>query len=359
MPTPTEISLARELVEPLVERVSYLLLRGGFSSFLQFRLNFLEECHRATTSFSRSTYGRINPEGLKEVLRSSGVLLLSTEYRSLLEAYSDMVGFLIADDLLTVLHPLFWIKSTAQMEAAVAQVSTLFPSEEAAAGAPVKTVVTVESAAAALEVLFASTPGADADTETAMDIARADVESSLTAANFPTGAVPKDDIVALVALLIQQHPCLAAIIHDRSGDAAPMTAAVVTVDAMATTKSSTMAKSVTCGPLAGSTFRVSYKGCSTHRKFERYEEDKDRRDEWIRGRDERDARPMYLRHTVGYAGHLPEYQYHFGRTFHVIEENLPQLTQPKPPLEPVPPEWYGPGRELRGNRMTAHSHRFA
>lgn len=99
-------------------------------------------------------------------------------------------------------------------------------------------------------------------------------------------------------------------------------------------------------------------GVRTNRKFERYQ-DEDRRDEWLRGRDEKDARSMYMMHTAGYGGHLPEYRYHFGRTFHVIEEDLPMLTKPKEARPPVAPDTFGPPLVLRSSRMSEHHYRFS
>ncbi|AIN98925.1 hypothetical protein LPMP_250610 [Leishmania panamensis] len=405
--TSVEVVLAREACEPLLLSVTNRLLRGGFAGYVEFRQAYAKECECAvassnsmsaasfsararppppvtmrvaagsaaaagTTGFSSSPSApkqqiscrRINPEGLKVVLAQSGVLLTPENHAAILLAYSDPVGFVLADDLLAALDPCR--QAPLALVQAVSEVvsSTLF----AASPLP-RMAVTTDSVRDALSAIFAvelsseEENAVDAQTAaarlSALVAAQADVQATFTPTVYAgEGAVQCGDVATFIVLILQQHPCLVEMMPERCSSVAAVLQ-LVPANFSFSRGAGSAAVSADSGIDSTALFSIRHTGSTARRKFERYEENKDRRDEWIRGRDEADARPMYMRHTAGYGGHLPEYQYHFGRTFHVIEEDLPQLTKSKPPLEPVPPDWYGPGVELKGSRMNAHHYRFA
>ncbi|KAK7200396.1 hypothetical protein NESM_000093700 [Novymonas esmeraldas] len=402
-PTATEVVLAREACEPLLSSVTHRLLRGGFARYIEFRRSYAKECERAVASStpasgSASLTGsrrpqpppqtlrlgvtatatpkapppapvvpaprrRINPEGLKMVLAESGVLLAPEEHTAILLGYSDPVGFVLADELLAALHPCERAPPSLSQTVAAMTDSTFF------AALPTSCIaVTMDSARDVLLALFAAELSAEEEQAAAdpssLAVAVADAEAGVrttfTAAVYADApGVPCDDVTTFIVLTLQQHPCLAAIMPGRFDSVSAALSLVPAPPTLSRAAASLAAASATRGIDGAALFSIRHMGSTTQRKFERYEADKDRRDEWIRGRPEADARSMYMRHAAGYAGHLPEFQYHFGRTFHVIEENLPQLTQPKPPLEPVPADWFGPGVELKDSRMNAHHYRFA
>ncbi|CBZ27628.1 conserved hypothetical protein [Leishmania mexicana MHOM/GT/2001/U1103] len=407
--TAVEVVLAREACEPVLLSVTHRLLRGGFAEYVKLRQAYAKECERAVASakstaaalpstgafqapppqtmraapasaaaahaaeFSSSSSVptpqisrcRINPEGLKLVFAQSGVLLTVDNYAAILLAYSDPVGFVLADDLLETLHPCRQAPPTLAQSVSEVVSSTFFST------LPLPCVaVTVDSARDALSAIFAAELAREeesavdaptaADQLAALVVAQADVQATFTPTVYAEGAaVPCDDVTTFIVLTLQQHPCLAAMMPARCNSVAASLQLVPAPPPLGQGAASPLATSIASGTNGAALFSIRHTGSTTQRKFERYEEDKDRRDEWIRGREEADARPMYMRHAAGYGGHLPEYQYHFGRTFHVIEEDLPQLTKPKPPLEPVPADWYGPGVELKDSRMNAHHYRLA
>ncbi|KAG5502789.1 hypothetical protein JKF63_04557 [Porcisia hertigi] len=409
-PSAVEVVLARESCEPLLSSVTHRLLRGGFAQYISFRRAYARECERSMASsklvsgpprrtgvrrlppqpgmhiFSGSgataglaalcsspkpaqevPHTRINPEGLKVVFAESGILLSSENYTEILLAYSDSVGFVLADDLLAALHP------NRHIPPALAQnVSEVFSSTFFAALPQSCRFVTLESARDVLSAIFAvqlSSEEAEGDAVSAhttaaqisaLTRAQADVQASFTPNVYgEAAAVPCDDVTTLVGLILHQHPCLASMVSARFKSVASLMP-LVPASSPSSQDDASRAPTSTISSIDGSAlFSIRHTGSTTRRKFERYEEDKDRRDEWIHGREEADARSMYMRHAAGYGGHLPEYQYRFGRTFHVIEEDLPQLTKPKPPLEPVPADWYGHGVVLKDSRMNAHHYRFA
>ncbi|KPA79467.1 hypothetical protein ABB37_05301 [Leptomonas pyrrhocoris] len=412
--TPTEVLLAREACEPLLLSVTDRLLRGGLAGFAEFRRRYVVECQRAMSAttensnarsrsststtgttpaeagfFTPATNGdggqrvarRVNPEGLKTVLAQSGVLLSPEEYRSILIAYRDAVGFVLAEDLLADLHPCRRVPLDLIHACTGAVADGLFldlPMVESKASAANNDVrdldfpaVTVGSVCAALTAVFdpalsdeeaaplAADPSSAAACVSALTSLQAGVEATFIEAVYPDGAVPAEDVVAFVVLSLQQHPHVSAIAFARLRQAKSLTAAPPPADAAATSSRRAGITSVFAGIDGATLFSIRHSGVTTQRKFEYYSDNADRRDEWMLGRREADARSGYLRHTVGYGGHLPEYQYRFGRTFHVIEEDLPQLTKPKAPLEPVPADWYGEGVELKDSRMNAHHYRFA
>ncbi|CAJ1989384.1 hypothetical protein conserved [Leishmania donovani] len=407
--TAVEVVLAREACEPVLSNVTHRLLRGGFAEYVKFRRAYAKECERAVASakststelpstgafqppppqtmrvasasaatahaagFSPSSSTptqqirrrRINPEGLKVVFAQSGVLLTPDDYAAILLAYSDPVGFALADDLLEALHPCRQTPPALTQSVSEVASSTLFST------LPLPCVsVTMDSARDTLSAIFAAELSREeesavdvrtaADQLSALVVAQADLQATFASTVYAEGAaVPCDDVTTFIVLTLQQHPCLVAMMPARCSSVAASLQLVPAPPPLGQGATSPLAAATASGTSGTALFSIRHTGSTTKRKFERYEEDKDRRDEWIRGREEADARPMYMRHAAGYGGHLPEYQYHFGRTFHVIEEDLPQLTKPKPPLEPVPADWYGPGVELKDSRMNAHHYRLA
>ncbi|GET89149.1 hypothetical protein, conserved [Leishmania tarentolae] len=402
--TAVEVAVAREACEPVLSSVTHRLLRGGFPEYVKFRQAYAKECERAVASdkstsaalpsigafpppppqtrrvaavghradFSSSFVSvpqisrrRINPEGLKAVCAESGVLLTSENYAAIFLAYSDPVGFVLADDLLEALHPCRQTPPALLKFVSEVMLSTLFST------LPLSCVaLTVDSVRDAFSAIFAASLSREeeraVDAQTAADqlsalvVAQADVQATFTPIVYTEGsAVPRDDVTTFIGLILQQHPCLSALIQARCNSVASFLQLLPALASPSQGEASPLAASMATSTNDSALFSIHHVGSTTKRKFERYEENKDRRDEWIRGREEAGARPMYMRHTAGYGGHLPEYQYHFGRTFHVIEEDLPQLTKPKPPLEPVPADWHGPGVVLNDSRMNLHHYRLA
>jgi hypothetical protein len=409
--TPTEVLLAREACEPLLSSITDRLLRGGLAAFVEFRHRYAAECQRAmsaagkkstptntisgvpssssspspaattaqkNTEAGRRVARRINPEGLKSVFAQSGVLFSPEEYRTLLIAYSDAVGFVLAEDLLADLHPcrhapleVIHTSTSAVAEGLFSELPIL-PGHAASVGDNGSgsnadfSAVTVDSVRATLSVVFdpvlsneeeAAPHAADS---AALASLQAGAEATFLTEVYAHGAVPAEDVVAFVVLALQQYPQVAPVVVNRLLQAPPLTVAPPPSSRNAAGGSVATTRDEKGSGLDGSAlFSIRHNGDRTQRKFEYYRDSDDRRDEWIHGRREADARPNYMRHAVGYGGHLPEYQYRFGRTFHVIEEDLPQLTKPKAPLEPVPPDWYGKGVELKDSRMNAHHYRLA
>ncbi|KAG5476925.1 hypothetical protein LSCM1_05258 [Leishmania martiniquensis] len=398
--TATEVALAREACEPLLSSITHCLLRGGFAGYVEFRQAYAKECERAVASSStsvrqgpplriragaasaaatgptgfscsssscfalaqQSPHRQINPEGLKVVFAQSGVLLTSDNCAAILQAYSDPVGSVLADDLLAALHPCRHAPSSLVQSVSEVLLSTLFAKLPHPCGA-----VTMDSAREVLSAIFLAELSCEEksvmDAQTAeaqlstLEFAQAAVQATFTPAVYTeAAAVPCDDVMAFIVLILQQHPCLEAMLRARCNSVAAGLELVPAPPFCSGGAASLVAGSGIDGTAL---FSIRHEGSTVPRKFERYEADKDRRDEWIHGREEVDARPLYMRHAAGYGGHLPEYQYHFGRTFHVIEEDLPQLTKPKPPLESVPADWYGPGVVLKDSRMNAHHYQFA
>ncbi|EPY32184.1 hypothetical protein AGDE_07783 [Angomonas deanei] len=173
-----------------------------------------------------------------------------------------------------------------------------------------------------------------------------------TMENYPQEQVPALDVLSFLAaflsLLPNQTggPDAVKMILQRLQSSAPLVQA------------STAAKGANQPGATAGLSCMTHTGVRTERKFDTYRTN-DRRDEWLRGRDEQDARPQYQKHVVGYGGHLPEYRYHFGRTFHVIEEDLPALTKPKEQKEAIPPDAFGKPIELKYSRQSEHHHKFA
>lgn len=412
--SPTEVLLAREACEPLLASITDRLLRSGLAGFAGFRRRFALECQRAmstagakkknlntplapTASSSSSAAAparanrsattpteegasrvarRINPEGLKGVFAQAGVLFSSDEFKSILVAFSDPVGFVLAEDLLAALHPCRRAPLSVIRSATAAVAESLFadlPMSTGTSGEKTQNedfaAVAVDSVCDAFRSVFdpalteaevAAQEEVEASSTAACAAAlaslHADVEATFTDTIYPEGAVPAEDVVAFVVLALQQHAVVSSILFARLRDATPLTAAPS--PSVAGLRAATTAGGASAFD-GSKLFSIHHTGVTTQRKFEYYGDNVDRRDEWVRGRRESDARPAYQRHAVGYGGHLPEYQYRFGRTFHVIEEDLPQLTKPKPPLEPIPADWYGEGVELKDSRMNAHHYRLA
>lgn len=167
--------------------------------------------------------------------------------------------------------------------------------------------------------------------------------------NYPQDKVPAIEAMNFLAaeLLLHQHsPGILSVLVSRLRNGPEISAAPIAV-----IRKTKQGKPI-FNPIG---YSMVHTGLRWQRLFERYMNE-DRRDEWLRGREERNARPTYMRHTCGFAGHLPEYKRHFGRTFHVIEENLPILSKLCIPIQTcdLRPDRFGPGRELKNNRNVHH-----
>ncbi|CCW70878.1 unnamed protein product [Phytomonas sp. Hart1] len=362
--------LAREEAAPALETLFDLLLRGGVYSLLEFLEHELPrdlepiswESWRSSRKDAARPPPRINPECLRTVLKRCGVLLNPADYRLLLRAYGDAVGFVLVEELVEALSPLRRLPLAVfhQIQSAL----RIDGGREVAA-------ITLDSLIGAfLPALLGpleatANPGiANRDgsvgggAENALEeILRADfteAERCFAASKFPDGVVPLRTVWLYVSGL------LLMTLHDpptSDEDAALGSILLDRLDYISRATSSLLVSSEASlsdrAPDATGTL-----GSRRERKFERYDE-RDRLDEWRIGREERGARDGYLRHVVGYAGHLPSFKTHFGRTFHVIEEDLPKLTQPRPPKPPLPLDAYGPAIKLQYNRMSEHHFKFS
>lgn len=373
--TRKEIIIAREDASATVEKVIHLLLRSGARGFLEFQREIVRVSEGDRVSSSSGH--RLNIEALKAVFRSCGVLLEAEEYRRLMLGYSDAVGFLLVDALLSAICPASHVSASAERDLLAAFPAAAPPKGSGSINKNASSDgdeqqealelpdVTLDSALGLLAFLFAPTGDAAADVETAQNNTNARLQAAyeesaedFTLEAYPDARVPGLGVVNYIAALLMLYAAdrgfTAAVTERlRSAGRPALEACPPRPSAPALARSAGSSKQQQ--PQA---YTMVHTGVRSTREFERYT-DADRRDEWLRGSNEPASRPGYLRHTVGYGGHLPEYQYHFGRTFHVIEEDLPLLTKPAKPLEPVAPDAFGPGRETRAGIMNEHHFKFA
>lgn len=415
-PTEKEILIHREMAIPVMDKLVSLLLRGGAYGFWQFQRNLF---WRSIPGNLPQTSSHINPEDLKNVLHDSGVQLGPDEHKEMALAYSDDIGFILVLPFFDALCPA--LRLPEEQLASIARIFPLIPGEKekeiedgskASSGvsspermkwSPMEESiladsneklvgstsfslpdVSLESLCDAFICLFAPEAGEENLNENsgqqssgsgqhmvapslsanysqvcednisrALQVCYEEAALIFTQENYPHGKVPAIEAMNFLAaeLFLQRnnHQVVSALIS-RLQKGPAMAAAPVTV----------IRKTKQGKPIVNPTgYSMVHAGLRWQRLFERYMNE-DRRDEWLRGREERSARPMYMRHTCGFAGHLPEYKRHFGRTFHVIEENLPILTKPRMALEEyeLRPDRFGPGRELRNTR-NAHHYRLA
>ncbi|EPY28293.1 hypothetical protein STCU_05204 [Strigomonas culicis] len=310
---------------------------------------------------AKDKYSHVNPEGLKDVFRRCGLMLTTDDYQKITLAYKDPVGFIQLQPLVGDLSPINCL-SPSQMGTLRRVFPAAASTEKTASGSlEVLPPVTLSSAIDLLLGLLSPVEGADAEgnvaannTSAALQSIYEDAAAVFTLENYPGDAVPAVDVMNYLAA------CLLLLPKQAGGGAAAaaMEARLATAEPLVPVPPVDPAAAAFPGGATNTQSCMIHTGVRTDRKFDRYLSE-DRRDEWLRGRDERDARGMYQKHVCGYSGHLPEFRYHFGRTFHIIEEDLPQLTVPKPPQEPVTPEAFGKPMELTYSRMSVHHHKFA
>lgn len=342
LPSEKECIIYRENSKPVTEKILRLLLRTGAYGFWTFQRLLTAECSPATPR----NPARINPEDLKSVFQRCGVLLVPDEHRALVLAFCDSVGFVVLEPFFEAVSPASFLPS-ADAQA----ITQLFPIDTVEAAAEhdesaVRTSsivlpdVTLESVCMLLVHLFAP---CGYDPESTVEHSCSEEERRLneglqvcyeegavcfTEENYPSKRIPVMDVLQFLAaemLLYRQHFSeIMSIFLSRLSEAPLLERAPDPIKHFKKTKTK---KGKTIVNTTG--YSMVHVGCQWTRLFERYM-DEDRRDEWLRGREEREAGSMYLRHTCGYSGHLPEYKRRFGRTFHVIEESLPILTKPKP-----------------------------
>ncbi|RNF18677.1 uncharacterized protein Tco025E_04373 [Trypanosoma conorhini] len=330
--TPTELTLWREKAAPTIRKVTDLLLRGGAIGFLEMERNL----HLGSEEKGKAATGkrRVNPVLFKSIMGKSGVLLTPDEYRNLRTAYSDEGGFLV-DDFVALVCPL---RSLGAREAGILR--------DMCAGATRATTATfaLNDLVHTLEdALSSSEAAADESGDAAPIFASALMELQLVfnRSRYPKGFVPPLDVMN----------AFAAILLNSAGAGEPLLKCLAAVRLSPAT-SSPASPALTLSPAATVDATRQPRGYD-------YYTDRDNRDEWIRGREEAPPRPMYQRHLPGYQGHLPTYSSKFGRSFHPIEESMPELSRPKAQLEPVPADRYGPAVELRGTWVNRHHFKLA
>lgn len=418
VPTEREVIIFRELVIPLMDKLSSLLLRSGAFGFWQFHRNMLARCMPENHPHNPL---RINPEDLKSVLYECGVALTPDEYKQISQAYSDDIGFILVDPFFDAMCPAFRLPDE-QLD----RILRLFPpiiagenGEDRSGGvscpssplgskghsheskkssddglnpssSPSFTLpdVRMESLWNVLLYLFApegdhqtrcnensSSDGevaaskpppppiaecqcSDNEEENdsisrALQVCYEEAALIFCHENYPqerVRAVEAINVLAAELLLHQNNFGVLSSLLSRLERSPVIDAALIAV----------VRKTKQGNPIINPIgYSMVHTGLRWTRLFERYMNE-DRRDEWLRGREEREARPTYMKHTCGFAGHLPEYKRHFGRTFHTIEENLLVLSKPRgTPCECcLRPDRFGPGRILKDNR-NAHHYRLA
>lgn len=391
--TATEVIVARDAAASVITKTLSLLMRGGAACYLEFERAILSTCEVVHTTdrftgadgkvhFEKQHYQRTNPEDLKGACRACGALLEPDEYRLLRVAYSDPVGFVLTDPFLSAVCPI------GQVPPGLARaLLSALPQPTMADGAMVLPDLSLSSVLAALAAVFSPEAAADAKAAEFNAESSAEALRCFSTETYPTRRVPGvafANFIAAELLLLHgnagvSNAELTAMVSAVEGRLAASAGRIEVAPQPTVQQKLKAAAANTALGRAGlpprevidaalenhdprssiADYRMTHIDVARPAgKFEYYM-DQDRRDEWLRGREERDAAPAYMRHTVGYAGHLPEFRYHFGRAFHVIEENLPALTQPKAPLEPVAADAYGPGRKLRTTQMTEHHFTFS
>ncbi|ORC91811.1 uncharacterized protein TM35_000054070 [Trypanosoma theileri] len=350
---PAELILWREKAAPTIRKVTDLLLRGGAIGYLNME-QLLQKGSEEDMSISKDKR-RVNPVGFKSIMQQSGILLTPDEHRNLRTAYSDEGGFLV-DEFLDLVCPLRNLNES--------QINLLRSMCPAVVGIGIGNTSMIElnellhAFEDALIVEDVTKAKTETKEETESAIATASLfESALlemrmvfTSSRYPKGLVPARDVGNFCAAIVlnggnngmtvlQQLAKVRLQLASTSNDAANRTQTTDTYDV---------------DPL-----QSSQQNKRQDRGYDYYTE-RDNRDEWIRGREEAAAGPMYLRHLPGYSGHLPTFKSKYGRSFHPIEESMPQLTQEKKTQPgPLPADHYGPGVELKGNPMNRHNFKFS
>lgn len=415
VPTEREVIIFRELCIPVMDKLSSLLLRSGAYGFWQFQRNLLARCMPKNLPHNPC---RINPEDLKSVLYNCGVALTPDEYKQISQAYSDAIGFILVSPLFDAVCPAFRLPEE-QLEVilrifppiisgekvednsdCVSRPSLLLasngrsqesktyaddrrnPSSSSSFTLP---DVSLESLCNILLYLFAPEGVQQAQNEgsscsdgevaalkpppmaeyqlndneeddsisRALQVCYEEAALIFYHENYPqgrVGAVVAMNFLAAELLLHQDNFRVRSTLLSRLERGPVIDAALITV--IRKTKQGNLIINPTG-------YSMVHAGLRWKRLYERYMNE-DRRDEWLRGREEREARPNYMKHTCGFAGHLPEYKRHFGRTFHTIEEDLPVLSKPRGNSCEccLRPDRFGPGRILKDTR-NAHHYRLA
>ncbi|KAH8619072.1 hypothetical protein ERJ75_000216300 [Trypanosoma vivax] len=325
--SPTELIICREEAKPLIEKILNLLLRGGALGYLELERSLYRG---SVEDFNISTdKRRVNPVSAKAIMSNCGVLLTSDEYKVLCTAYSDAAGFLV-DEFLSPVCPLGHLTESDRrmLEAMVEECNND------------QGLIPLEQLVSALEVGLTDNDPQGAPETPFIASTLMELQTAFSEVRYPNGMVPTRDVMNFFASVL-----LNAVDADD-----------VLIGRIAKVKLSPLRapeKESTSAFPTGLTVAARQE-----RGFDYYLEC-DRKDEWLRGRKEAPAGPMYKRFLPGYTGHLPTFRSKFGRSFHPIEESLPQLTQPKRQLEPMPTDRYGPGVELKVNRMNRHSFKLA
>lgn len=330
--SPKEFVIWREKAARTVLKVTDLLLRGGAIGYLE-----LERLLHESLEKTHNTIGekrRVNPVVLKLIMDKSGVLITPDEYRDLRTAYSDEGGFLV-DEFLDLVRP-----------------SRLLGDHEAGILHDVcATVGNVDfSSRFYLEVVLddvleafknSLSPGDETTTvPPIVSSALMELQMIFTHSRYPHGLVPLRDIVE----------ALAAILLNAADAGEPLIRCFATLRLSPRVTNDTASKAFPA---------LDLQSRGMQRRGYDYYTDRDNRDEWIRGRKEIPAGPMYRRHLPGYQGHIPTYRSKFGRSFHPIEESAPVLTRPKEPQEPISADHYGRAMVLAGNWLNRHNFKFA
>lgn len=329
-----ELILWREKAARTVLKVTDLLLRGGAVGYLEIKRLLHESVEKKAHNTTKDKR-RVNPVVFKLVMNKSGVLITSDEYRDLRTAYSDEGGFLV-DEFLDLVRP---SRLLGDREAGILRDMCVAFGDSVDSISCSSAEVALGDLLGALENALA--PGDESATvSTLLASALMEVRMTFTPLRYPHGSVPLQDVVeALAAILLNAadavEPLLCRFATLRLSN--PMSTDSASKDSAA----------------LGSQWR------KTQERGYDYYTDRDNRDEWIRGREEAPAGPMYQRHLPGYQGHIPTYRSKFGRSFHPIEESAPLLTCPKKPQEPVPADRYGSAMELTGNWLNRHNFKLA
>lgn len=353
--TEKEVLIYQEAARPLTERITELLLRSGAYGFWQFQRALVQ---RSSPADQRNP-SRINPEDVKAVMYSCGVLLTPDEHKSIVLAFSDSVGFVKRDPFFEAISPILRLPLDDASE--IARLFPVDPVDDPSIpshgnGSPSNGLlatadVTLPSVLGLFMGLFEPLPGdEERSINAALQVSYEEAAVTFTQEHYPKNRVAADEVMNFIASLMLLNGHCAGFLKT-------VLSRLSSSPALERAFEPVVQKTRQGKPIINTSgYSMVHKGLRWQRLFERYMNE-DRRDEWLRGRDERDARGMYLKHTCGYAGHLPEFKRHFGRTFHVIEEDLPNLTVPKPVrAEPPPPDRFGTGRELRSSRNEHHYH---
>lgn len=365
--TEKEIIIYRERSRCVTEKVTELLLRSGAFGFWEFQRLLYSQSNPA----DNRNPCRINPEDLKAVFKRCGVLLAPDEHKAIVLAYSDSVGFVVVEPFFDAVCPLLSlppaqadaltrvfpvdVTECSTESASTVQGTTSTSGETPGSAAYVLPDVTLNSVLDLCLHLFApleEDAGCGEESQrisAALQVCYEEAAVAFTSEHYPKGRVPAADVLNFIAAEMMLNASLRAVLNtlqSRLSEAPRLERAPDPV-----VRKTKQGKPIT-NP---SGYSMVHTGLRWERLFERYMNE-DRRDEWIRGREERPAGSMYMKHACGYAGHLPEFKRHFGRTFHIIEEDLPVLTKPKAKVEEcfLRPDRYGPGKELRDNRNAHH-----